>query len=146
MLRIRSVGKVDENALPVFQRRDPHEGSDGLDVATGLADETAHVAVRELDLDRHGPASAFERLDDDFFRLLSQRLGHVLDERLVVHAGTRRAIWTVTPEAAAIEPAAAAAKITPCRSTSLRVAQVSPPASTGSARPRSAERPSRASP
>src|SRR5713226_2809520 len=115
MLRIRSVGKVDENALPVFQRRDPHEGADGLDVATGLADEAADVAIRELDLDRHGPASPFERLDDDFFRLLSERLGHVLDERLVVHARTRGPFWAVSPETAAIEPAAAAAKITPCR-------------------------------
>src|SRR5260370_1326264 len=113
MLRIRSVGKVDENALPVFERRDPHERADGLDVATSLADEAAHVAVRELDLDRHGPASAFVRLDDDFFRLLSKRLRHVFDERLVVHTGTRRALWTVTPETPAVEPASAAAKITP---------------------------------
>src|SRR5258708_30788013 len=146
MLRIRSVGKVDENALPVFERRDPHERADGLDVATSLADEAAHVAVRELDLDRHGPASAFVRLDDDFFRLLSKRLRHVFDERLVVHTGTRRALSTVTPETSAGKPASAAATITPSRSTSLCVAQVSPPASTGSARPRSAERPSGASP
>src|SRR5258708_36568413 len=127
MLRIRSVGKVAENALPVFERRDTHEGADGLDVPTGLADEAAYVSIRELDLDRHGPASAFERLDDDFFRLLSEGLGHVLNERFVVHPRTRRALWAVTPETATIEPTAAAAKITPCRSTSLRVAQESPP-------------------
>src|SRR5260370_41962793 len=127
MLCIRSVGKGEEIALPVFERRDPHERGDGLDVATSLADEASHVAVRELDLDRHGPASAFVRLDDAFFRLLTRRLRHVSDECLVVHAGTRRALWTVTPETAALKPASAAAKITPRPSTSLSLSQVSPP-------------------
>src|SRR5258708_35754581 len=119
MLRIRSVGKVNENALPVFERRDPHEGADGLDVPTGLADEAAYIAVRELDLDRHGPASAFERLDDNFFRLLSKVLRHVFNERLLVLTGPRRALWTVPPETNAVDPASAAVTITPRRPPSL---------------------------
>src|ERR1700687_2935306 len=143
----RRIGEVDEDSLAVTQGRDPHQRADGLDVSTGFADEAPYVGVRQLDLDRDSAASTLERLHRDLVRLFSEGSRHVLHERPVVDSWARRTIVTLTPEpaatAAAVEPAAAAAaKITPWWSlASLRFAQESPPASTDSARLRSAERP-----
>src|SRR6266851_9411392 len=140
----RLIGQVDEDPLAVTQRRDPHQRADGLDVSARLADEAPHVGVRQLDLDRDSAASTLERLHQDLVRFLGEGARDVLHQRPVVHRWTRRTLVALTPEpaAASVEAAAAAAKITPWWSlTSLRFAQESPPASTGSGRLRSAERP-----
>src|SRR6266567_2806542 len=96
----RGIGEVDEHPLAISKRRHPHERADRLDVASGLADETPYVALRELDLDRDGASAALERLDVDLFRLLGQRFRDVLDQRAVVHARAGRPRWTLTPVAA----------------------------------------------
>src|SRR4029077_8739250 len=102
-------------------------------------DEAPDIALRKLDLDGHGPAASLERLHQDLLRLLGQRARYVLDQRPVVHRWPCRAARALTPEAAVV---AAPPLFTPYRwSTSLCVAQESPPASKGSARLRSAERP-----
>ena len=95
------------------------------------------------DLDRNCAAATrtIRRLPLQVFR---QRFGYVLDQRAVVHTWSGRPGRTLAPVAAVV---ASAPAITPRRSTSvsLIVAQGSPPASTGSARLRSAERPGGAS-
>src|ERR1700682_3102046 len=141
MWRHCRIGEVDENPLAVTKRCHPHQRADGLDVAARLADEAAHVGVGQLDLDRDGPGAPLKGFHKDLLRFLGQGFRHVLDECLVVHTRTGWTFGTITPETTAVETASTAAKITPCRSTSLRVAQGSPPASTGSARLRWAGRP-----
>src|SRR6185312_481597 len=128
----------------VAKRSHAHQRADRLDVASGLAYETADVAIGELDLDGDGAAAALKGLDVDLFGFLGQRFGDVLDQRAVVHTRAGGPWRTLAPVAAVVAPAAA---VTPRRSTSvsLIVAQGSPPASTGSARLRSAERPGGAS-
>src|SRR6202035_2315321 len=112
-----------------FQRRPPPERADRLDVPAGLADEPPDIRVRELDLDRDGAAAALERLHEHFLRLLSQRLGHVLDQRPVVDARAARPVTSVA--AVVATTGAASTAVTPGRSTSasLRFAQGLPPAS-----------------
>src|SRR5260370_10105575 len=139
----RRVGEVDEHTLVVARRRDPNQRPDRLDVASRLADEPADVPVRKLHLDGDGAATPLECFHQHFLRLLRERARYVLHHRAVVHCRPRRAGRTLTPETA-VETAPPL--VTPDRwSTSLCVAQESPPASTGSARLRSAERPAGAS-
>src|SRR5713226_447983 len=130
----RRIGEVDEHPLAIAQRRDANESPDRLDVAAGLANETPDVSVGELDFDGHGSTSALKLLHQHLFRLLGQRLGHVLDQRPIVDANPCRPRRTFTPEASVVAAAAAPPLVTPYRSTSLHVAQESPPASTGSSR------------
>src|SRR5260370_12045108 len=139
----RRIGEVDEHALVVARRRDSNERPDGLDVASGLADEPADIALGKLHLDGDCAAPSLEGLHQHLLRLLGQRARYVLDERPVVHDRPSRAARAFTPKPAVV---AAPPLVTPYRwSTSLFVAQESPPASTGSARLRSAERPAGAS-
>src|SRR5260370_36777434 len=127
----------------VARRRDANQRPDRFDVASCLADEPADVAIRKLHLDGDGAAAPLECFHQHFLRLLGERARYVLNQRAVVHSRPRRAGRTFTPESAVV---AAAPLVTPDRwSTSLCVAQESPPASTGSARLRSAERPAGAS-
>src|SRR5712692_5420998 len=140
----RRIGEVDEHPLAIAQRRDTDEGPDRLDVAPGLAYETPDVSIGELDFDGHRSTSPLNRLHKPLFRLLGQRPTYVLDQRPIVDANPRRPRRAFTPEASVVA-AAAAPLVTPYRSTSLHVAQESPPASTGSSRLRSAERPAGAS-
>src|SRR5207245_592366 len=83
------IGQVNEHPLAVAQRGDPDECPHRLDVAPRLADETPDVAVSELDLDGHGPTSAFKRLHLHLVRLLGERLGYLFDQRAVVDCRPR---------------------------------------------------------
>src|SRR5574340_332303 len=139
------IGKVHEHALAVTQRGNAHQRADGLDVAPRLADEAADVLVRQLDLDRHSPAAALEGLDQDLLGLLGQRLRDEFHERPVIDSRPvrgRPVTSKTTTATTAVETTAA--EVTPRRPASLYVAQGFPPASTGFARLRSAERPAAA--
>src|SRR2546430_8653557 len=91
-LRKRWIGEVDEHPLAVAQRRDPHQGPDRFDVASGLADEPAYLLVGQLDLDRDGTTATLERLDQYLLRFLGPRLGPAFDHRSSVDSApaTRR--------------------------------------------------------
>jgi hypothetical protein len=86
----RWIREVDEHPLAIAQRRHADEGPDRLDVASGLADETADVSVGELDFDGHGSTSALKRFHLHLFRLLGQRTSYILDQRPIVDANPRR--------------------------------------------------------
>src|ERR1700730_3021444 len=137
------IRQVHENSLAIAQRCDTDQGPDGLDVAARLAYEAADIRVCELDLDGHGATASLEGLHLDLVRLLRQRTRYEFNQGPVVHSGACRSWRTLAPEASVV--AAAPPWVTPYRSTSLGVAQESPPASIGSWRLRSAERPGGAS-
>src|SRR5690348_5851895 len=149
----RCVRQVDEHTLVVARARNADQRADCLDVAAGFADEAADVVVGELHLDGNGAAATLERLDQNFLRLLGQRLRDILDERAIVDAGAAWRRPVAAKPAAAVEAAAATTatveaaarpKVTPRGSTSLLFAQGFPPASTGCVQPRSAVRPAAA--
>jgi hypothetical protein len=73
------IGQVHEHALSVAKGGHANECPHGFDVATGLADEPADVAVGQFDLDRNRPATAFDRFHNDLIRFFGQGLRDVFN-------------------------------------------------------------------